>query len=292
MEWYTNIELKEEDYKDRSYSLSKVNLDKLADLYWIPNPEYPDDINEGYIGITNRGYITRVSEHYSSPGNSVLEIALMRYPEIKPILLGKGSYINALKCENYLRPKWYMGWNVCPGGNVEGWNTEKSVISKRLADEARRSLGERTSVEKGWDTYKNLVLPKLIKEGKDTRSMKISKANIKAYNLAKSKGEQLPQSKGWDTYRANKTSEVSRELKVRASLLKIRFSKEPELLTLAEFRTPEGTLRMKDTLYSIGELFSSTGHAARSARNLFNLMNLNRPIKRGPWKGYTVTKVE
>jgi hypothetical protein len=292
MEWYTNIKLNKSDYSDRSYSLSKVDLNKLADLYWIPNPDKPEDINEGYVGITNRGYVTRVSEHYSSPGNSTLKEALNKFPDIKPILLAKGSYIDVLKCENYFRPKWNMGWNVCPGGNVEGWNTEKSVQSKKIADSVRRKSGERTSVEKGWDTYKCLVLPKLISEGKETRSMKISKANIVAYNLAKSKGEQLPQSKGWDTYRSNSNPGIPRELKVKNSLLKIRFAKEPELLTIAEFKTSSGDIRVKDTLYSIGELFSSTGHAARSARNLFNLMNLNRPIKRGPWKGYTITKVE
>lgn len=314
MEWHTKIKLNTEDYINCVYSLLSTQLnDTIAELYWIPNPSNPNEIMEGYIGVTKRGHLNRFNEHLSFPNKNIKEfLHLNNKNELKVVHLSTGSYMDALKCENYFRPKWNIGWNIAIGGQGGGPDPIKVKETKSLENNRRKSEGiptyqeelmekrilhdieaksngTLTASQKSWKTYWEEVRPRMVIKGELTGEDKRSISHKNLHRKLISENKTTVQGRGWETYKANKKEgDIDRSVKVAESLGKRTKSKKPHLFMLADLVGPTGKVECRDTVYSLGKLFANTGSTVRQADRLFNLIKTGLPIKKGEYKNCTI----
>lgn len=127
-----------------------------AILYWIKNPEFPDNINEGYVGVTNTSSNNRFIRHTKNPSRK-MQIAFEKFGyELDVVDIASGHYVDMLKLEKYFRHSANIGWNRCTGGfaTIRTFDAISVAKKKKLTDHDRISRGELTSYEKGHITRK------------------------------------------------------------------------------------------------------------------------------------------
>ena len=119
-------------------------------LYWIHLPFHSDPFSEGYIGVT-KDPERRKDEHLRKsdrfpPGS--LFITLAKLP----------SFESAQCVEFYLRPKWYIGWNIAQGGqdgnrppgiHTSGWKWNEESKKKRAELWKGNTHGNKETVVEG-----------------------------------------------------------------------------------------------------------------------------------------------
>lgn len=137
-----------ESYSHLSVQFSKQGLkDKEAKLYWIENPDFPEDIHNGYIGITYDCIYKRWSEHIQK---SVIIDSIARHnTQHKPVIIATGRYEDIAKLERYFRPSINIGWNKARGGGfVGGANSKNLSAGIRNSIKNAKASGELTGPEK------------------------------------------------------------------------------------------------------------------------------------------------
>ena len=122
-------------------------------VYWIRHKNHNDLFTQGYIGVTSN-FKERIRQHFkNSKGgyhtDKILSKAINKYGKdqiiIESVVLGDSEYCYDL--EKKLRPKNFIGWNMCIGGwhtpnpfpkgsKMPSWITEKAqktIKEKRMA---------------------------------------------------------------------------------------------------------------------------------------------------------------
>lgn len=96
-------------------------------VYWIHEENETDLLSEGYVGISNNPD-RRFDEHAD------------KYGSVKEVLFSFEDRSDAENKEKELRPSWYIGKNVAPGGqagnrpygiHTSGWTHDPSVYDSR-----------------------------------------------------------------------------------------------------------------------------------------------------------------
>jgi len=102
-------------------------------VYHIINPEYPNSLEHGYIGVTNskRGVRRRFVGHKNSSRHmhTIIRINKINFDDHVKIL----CYADMLYCyelEHKLRPYENIGWNLAAGGVGYNWDESASAVSK------------------------------------------------------------------------------------------------------------------------------------------------------------------
>lgn len=87
-------------------------------VYHIPNPLYPEDTSQGYIGVvkSSKGLYRRFREH--ATGGRLMQHMIrensITYEDLKIIF--EGDIKECYRKEAELRPRQLIGWNIAAGG--------------------------------------------------------------------------------------------------------------------------------------------------------------------------------
>ena len=99
-------------------------------VYWIHNEDETDILSEGYVGISNDPE-RRFGEHGEKFGT------------VKEVIFQFATREEAERKEFELRPKWFIGKNIAPGG--QAGNRPKGIHTSgwKHSEESRRVRSER-----------------------------------------------------------------------------------------------------------------------------------------------------
>lgn len=121
-------------------------------VYHIVNPNNPDDINDGYIGVVleHKGPLKRFREHMSD-GKRMKHVILNNNVTEKHVkIIFSGDIDECYKLENVLRPKQKMGWNLSSGGKGVKYKSEIEDLSKhRSSLQKERMANTELKIQQG-----------------------------------------------------------------------------------------------------------------------------------------------
>ena len=100
-------------------------------VYWARAQHHKDILTEGYVGVTRMTIEERFRFHEKQN----------RFPEPYSVdVIFEGTEQECLAKEAELRPSWYIGWNIAPGGqagnrpkgiHTSGWEHSEESKKKR-----------------------------------------------------------------------------------------------------------------------------------------------------------------
>lgn len=119
-------------------------------IYWVKSPQHKDFLTEGYIGITKMSIEERLKFHRKQN----------RFEEEHEVVLleGNHTYESACEREYELRPSWYIGWNIAPGGqagnrppgiHTSGWTHSEESKKRRSEMWKGNKYGNKKTVFEG-----------------------------------------------------------------------------------------------------------------------------------------------
>lgn len=150
VKWYADdLRVDIDNYVNLGFSFYGETINMQAELYWIQHPNFNDDINQGYIGVTNQGIDKRFQIHKNLP-KLKMQLALNQYPDIYPIVICSGHYFEMLKLERYFRLIADIGWNTQRGGSIviRNPNAKKAAITRKENIKQQLLSGELTQYQK------------------------------------------------------------------------------------------------------------------------------------------------
>lgn len=119
-------------------------------VYWVKTAEMSDVNSEGYVGVT----VMEISErlYFHNRNNRFPD----GYDSVELIFEGTDS--ECLDLEFELRPTWYVGWNIAPGGqagnrppgiHTSGWTHSEEAKAKRAEMWKGNTFGNKETVADG-----------------------------------------------------------------------------------------------------------------------------------------------
>lgn len=162
----------------------------MYSVYHIPNPNHPDNLSLGYIGVTSRNPEERFLEHLS--GNLIVGKAIRKYHiqanDIR-VLFEFEDKDEAFGKEKELRPTPKIGWNIGVGG-LGGSRGPCSEEAKALMSEKMSGKNNPYYGKSHTDEIRSQISSRLLEKDEEWRKSNASnagKGNIGKIRSPKSK---------------------------------------------------------------------------------------------------------
>lgn len=137
--------------------MNTTNNSELGYVYHIKDPEYPDSMLHGYVGVVkqDRGVRQRFVEHKHAKSHIGHMIRLLNLEfETHAYIIFEGSMADCFEVEKQLRPSEKIGWNIASGGS--GYNYTKKCENLPLVrskNQKERMQNEELKKQQG-ETFK------------------------------------------------------------------------------------------------------------------------------------------
>lgn len=159
-------------------------------VYHIPNPSYPEEISEGYIGVSNNPK----SRFYSHSNSDYIVGKAIRKYDIKDScirILGEFDTRDLANLfEKFLRPKEKIGWNIAPGGQG---GFSGAITSKKRQEMSEKMTGELNPYhgKKHSKDIREKISKSLIEKGSDWNRNNASNAGKGNLGIKKSNTDKM-----------------------------------------------------------------------------------------------------
>lgn len=125
-------------------------------VYHIPKPGFENDLNEGYIGVTNaeKGVLTRFREHSKKKSYMRPHIRENKIKAEDVKIIFSGTMDDCYAKEKVLRPKENIGWNVASGGKGYNYRRKTDDLKKFRSEFQTKRMQDAELKKKQSDSFK------------------------------------------------------------------------------------------------------------------------------------------